>query len=278
MREVQRKMWEQTTVDGVVVARFGDPPKSYFTEAAVGELAEMVREWADPSVRAIVLAGSVPDIFITHFSAEEILSGLQRPDRLIADGPVRNNRVNAMLQALTELPKPVVVALNGDAMGFGFELALACDVRIGQRGDYRYGLPEVRMGILPGGGGTQRLARIVGIGRAMDLILRARVLTPEEALAHGLVSMVVDDALDSAVALAHRLTDLAPVALAMAKRVLYQGADLSLGPALAMETDASFRSKLAPGALAAIERYVALPTDERRDWLDSERRASEPGR
>lgn len=271
-------MWVQTSDDGVVVATFGDPPRSYFTEAAVGELAEMVREWADPGVRAIVLAGSVPGIFITHFSAEEILSGLRRPDRLIADGPVRNNRVNAMLQALTELPKPVVVALNGDAMGFGFELALACDIRIGQRGDHRYGLPEVRMGILPGGGGTQRLARMVGIGRAMDLILRARVLTPEEALAHGLVSMVVDDALDSAVALAHRLTELAPVALAMAKRVLYQGADLSIGAALAIETDGSFRSKLAPGALAAIERYVSLPEDQRRDWLDSERRASEPSK
>jgi len=264
-------MWKESRSDGVATATFHRPPMNYFTTKDVIDLTELVVSWSDPSVSAVVLAGGVPEKFITHFSAEEILEGLQDPAGLISHGPVRNERVNALFRALNDLPKPVIAGLNGDTMGFGFELALACDFRIGQQGNFRYGLPEIQLGIIPGAGGTQRLAKLLGTGRAMDLILRPRLLTPEEALSEGLLSMVSEDALLSSQELAARLAKLAPVAVAMVKRSIYRGSDLPLASGLTIETDASFRAKVAPEALHWVERYVALPLDERRKWLDRER-------
>lgn len=257
--------WETRVADSVAVARFGDPPMSYLTGPALAELAELVEGWADPEVRAVVIAGSVPGRFITHFSVEEILAGQAT---MAARGPELNYRVHAVYAALTELGKPVICALNGDTMGAGLELALSCDIRIGERGDYRYGLPEVRLGLIPGGTGTQRLVRLIGRGPALELILGARLLTPEEALARGIVGSLADDALAAAEELARELAELPPTALAAAKRIIHQAADLPLETALRMEADASFRAKVSPGSTAAMERYVAIPPAARRDYLD----------
>src|SRR6185503_4599045 len=101
--------------------------------------------------------------------------------------------------------------MNGDTMGGGFELSLSCDIRIGQKGDHRFGLPEVKLGILPGGSGTQRLSRLIGAGRAIEFILRARVVRPEDALALGLVHEVADDALARARTVAGEIAALPPV-------------------------------------------------------------------
>src|SRR5207253_3082167 len=103
-------------------------------------------------------------------------------------------RYHALMRSLNELPKSVIAVLNGDAMGGGFELALACDIRIGECGDYRYGLLEVRFGIVFGGSGLTRLARLIGFGRALLLGLQANVHTPEDAYRLGLVEELVDDA------------------------------------------------------------------------------------
>jgi enoyl-CoA hydratase len=258
-------LWRVEHADGVAVATFSDPPMSYLTAAALGELEGLVGEWADPKVRAVVLTGGVPGRFITHFSVEELLAGQSRMAEL---GPELNYRVHAIYGALNDLPKPVICAMNGDTMGAGFELALSADIRIGQRGDYRYGLPEVRLGMIPGGTGTQRLSRLIGPGAALNLIMRARVLTPEEALELGLVHELADDADAAARLLAAELAQMPATALAAAKRVIYQASDLPLGPALRMEADASFRAKVSPEATRAMERYVSLPTAERRAWLD----------
>jgi enoyl-CoA hydratase len=168
------------------------------------------------------------------------------------------------------LPQPVIAALGGDAMGFGFELALACDLRIAQRGDHRYGLPEVRLGIIPGGSGTTRLTKLIGAPTALDLILRARVLTPEEALAKGLVTELAEDARARALAIAQNLADLPRLAVAMAKQVIYKAEDLPLESALAFELEGSFRSKQAPEAAAAMRRYLEVAPAERRAYLDGD--------
>jgi 2-oxoglutaroyl-CoA hydrolase len=115
--------------------------------------------------------------------------------------------------------KPVIAALRGYVFGVGFELALACDFRLATE-DVQLGLPEATIGMIPGSGGTQRLARMIGLGRAKDLIMRGRRVRADEALALGLVTEVVAD-LDAAVAaLCDELRRLSPLALAMAKRVL----------------------------------------------------------
>jgi len=248
-----------------VVARFGDPPMSYLTGPALAELAVLVEEWTAPEVRAVVIAGSVPGRFITHFSVEEILAG---QPTMAARGPELNYRVHATYGALGELGKPVICALNGDTMGAGLELALACDIRIGERGDYRYGLPEVRLGLIPGGSGTQRLVRLIGRGPALELILGARLLTPAEALEWGIVSRLADDAVAAAEGLARRLAAMPGTALAAAKRIVHQAADLPLETALRMEADASFRAKVSPQSTAAMRRYVEIASEDRRAYLD----------
>src|SRR6185503_2125959 len=101
--------------------------------------------------------------------------------------------------------------MNGNTMGGGFELSLSCDIRIGQKGDHRYGLPEVRLGILPGGSGTQRLPRLIGAGRAIEFILRSRVVKPEVALSMGLIHELVDDAVARAKEVAAEVAVLPPM-------------------------------------------------------------------
>ena len=132
----------------------------------------------------------------------------------------------------------VIAAVSGPALGGGCELALACDLRIA--GDNaRFGQPEILLGIIPGGGGTQRLARLVGPARAKDLVLSGRQVRADEALAIGLVDEVVpaDELLDRARARAAELAKGALAAQALAKRAIDEGLDLTLAEGLALEQD-----------------------------------------
>ena len=132
--------------------------------------------------------------------------------------------------------KPVIAALHGYCFGVGLELALACDFRIAAA-DTQLGFPEVTIGMIPGSGGTQRLARLIGLGRAKDLVMRGRRVGADEALALGLVTEVVTaDHLDAAVArLIEELSRHSPLALAMAKRVLNQAYEGPLSQGLELE-------------------------------------------
>jgi enoyl-CoA hydratase len=260
-------MWTESRSGRVVVARFSRPPMSYFTDEDIDQLQALIRDWAHPDVSAVVLAGGVPGKFITHFDVDSILRKQEAPEGPV-EAPVRSRRYHALTQSLNALPKPVIAALNGDAMGGGFELALACDIRIGELGDYRYGLPEVRLGIVPGGGGLTRLARLIGPGRALRLGLAAEVLEPEEAFRLGLVEELAEDAVTTAVELATRIGQLTPSAVAMAKRIVYQGAALPLSLALELELESAYRAKQSPDASVPMREYLALPFEERRSWLE----------
>lgn len=133
-------------------------------------------------------------------------------------------------------PKPVIARIEGYCLGVGFELALACDFRVCSD-DAKLGLPEIGLGMIPGSGGTQRLARLVGLGRAKDVIMRRKRISADDALAWGLVSEAVPASdLDAAVGLVvDELRALSPVALAMAKRVLNQVYDAPLHVGLELE-------------------------------------------
>ena len=115
--------------------------------------------------------------------------------------------------------KPVIAALQGYVFGVGFELALACDFRLATA-DVQMALPEATIGMIPGSGGTQRLARLVGLGRAKDIIMRGRRVSAEEALALGLVTEISEDIDASVAALCDELRRLSPLSMAMSKRVL----------------------------------------------------------
>jgi enoyl-CoA hydratase/carnithine racemase len=264
-------MWEEERRDGIAVATYARPPMNYFTDDAVQRLDALTDGWASAGdVAVVVLTGGVAGRFITHFDVEQILANQEAPDPIF-DAPRRSRRVQAVLRRLNDLPQPVIAALNGDAMGFGYELALAADLRVAQRGDFRIGLPEVRLGLTPGGSGLTRLTRLVGVASALDLILRARVLTPDEALARGLVGELADDALGRALELAAELRELPALAVAMAKKAIHQGAGLPLELALVLEAESSFRLKQSPEIMVPMREYLALPLEERRAWLDAGR-------
>jgi enoyl-CoA hydratase len=265
-------MWTTERHGSVVVATYDHPPMGYLVGAAVAQLPGLIDEWADPSVRAVVLTGT-QDRFITHSSVEEILALQQAPlEQRAAAGPERVIALHHLFDRLTHLGKPVIAALTGDTMGGGLILAMACDIRIATRGgDHRLGLPEVRLGIIPSASGVQRLVRLIGLAAALDLALSARVLTPEEALEAGLVHRLADDPRAAALALAQQLAALPATALAMTKHAAHRGADLPLDAAVALEADASVRAKLTDDAARAMAEYVALPHDERRAWLDADR-------
>ena len=138
--------------------------------------------------------------------------------------------------ALARLPQPTIAAIAGYCLGGGCELALACDLRLAAESSV-FGQPEIRLGLIPGAGGTQRLPRLIGATRAKELIFFGETLDAQEAYRLGLVNRVVpaERLLDEARAWAGRLAELPPLALAMAKRAIDLGADLSLQAGLELE-------------------------------------------
>lgn len=142
----------------------------------------------------------------------------------------------AVMGEIAALPVPSIAAINGFALGGGLELALACDLRVASS-KAKLGLPEVGLGIIPGFGGTQRLMRLVGRGRAMDLIFTGRHVPAEEALQLGIVNRVAEDALAAALELAQTISKNGPVALALAKEAMTRGENLDLSEALEIEAD-----------------------------------------
>jgi 2-oxoglutaroyl-CoA hydrolase len=174
---------------------------------------------ADDEVRFVVLAGAGG-----AFTAGGDIAGF------LEQSPWDVSRLAENVAAPERCSKPVVAALQGYVFGVGLELALACDFRLATD-DVELALPEATIGMIPGSGGTQRLARLVGLGRAKDIVMRGRRVGAEEALALGLVTELAGDVDAAVVALCDELRRLSPLALAMAKRVLNHAYDgpLQLG-------------------------------------------------
>ena len=184
----------------------------------------------DPSLRALVLHGAG-----RGFCAGADLAGFANLDEPFA-GREASLAGQDVANSLAALPFPTFAALHGVALGGGLELALACDVRLAAPGT-RLGLPETTRGLIPGYGGTQRLPRIVGGGRALDLILTGRLIDADEALAMGLVTHLEEDPLAAALTLARATLRNAPVALGLAKEAVTRGLDGTLPQGLEIEAD-----------------------------------------
>jgi 2-oxoglutaroyl-CoA hydrolase len=194
--------------------------------AARDELRAVFEELdRDSSVRFVVLTGAGE----TFTAGGDIPGFLER-------SPWHVSRLAGNVAAPERCTKPVIAALRGYCFGVGLELALACDFRLAAD-DVQLAFPEVTIGMIPGSGGTQRLARLVGLGRAKDVIMRGRRIGADEALALGLVTEVVSaDELDEAVSrLVGELSRHSPLALAMAKRVLNQAYEGPLSQGLELE-------------------------------------------
>jgi enoyl-CoA hydratase len=178
------------------------------------ELRDRLREVAaDQSVRAVVLTGAGEKAFVAGADIK-YMSGLSPED---AKGWGALGHEAGFL--LETMPKPTIAAINGFALGGGCELALACDIRYASS-RAKLGQPEINLGIVPGWGGTQRLARVCGIGVAKEMIFTGRTIDAEEALRIGLVNVLADPVLDKAIETARELAAKSPVALALAKRLV----------------------------------------------------------
>jgi enoyl-CoA hydratase len=140
--------------------------------------------------------------------------------------------------AMEDCPKPVIAMIHGYALGGGCELAMSCDIRIAST-KAKFGQPEIKLGIIPGGGGTQRLARLIGEGKAMELILTGDMIDAEEALRLGLVNHVVPpEQLEAkTMEMAAKIAEMSPIALQMAKKAVKNAARLNLKPGLESELD-----------------------------------------
>jgi enoyl-CoA hydratase len=181
--------------------------------ATLTELRDRLRELADDTgVRAVVLTGAGEKAFVAGADIK-YMSGLD-PAQAKEWGGL-GHEAGRLLETM---PKPTVAAINGFALGGGCELALACDLRYASS-RAKLGQPEINLGIVPGWGGTQRLARICGIGVAKELVYTGRTVDAEEALRIGLVNAVADPVLDRALETARELASKSPVALSLAKRL-----------------------------------------------------------
>jgi enoyl-CoA hydratase len=196
------------------------------------ELVRALDTLADQDdVRVVVLTGAGEKAFVAGADIGEFAGRT----------PIEQRRAMAgrrVFDVVAAFPKPTIASLNGFALGGGCELALACDLRIAAR-SARLGQPEVNLGILPGGGGTQRLPRLVGMGRALRLIMTGELIAAEEAKRIGLVDLVVDDEelAERTHELATRIAGHSPLALRLIKEAVRAAAEMPLSAGLALERE-----------------------------------------
>jgi enoyl-CoA hydratase/carnithine racemase len=230
----------------------GEAQMNVLSRALVAELAQQARQAAvEGSVRAVVLTGAGRRAFCAGANLKE--------RRGWTEDDVRRWLVelHGGLREVDRCPKPWIAAINGLALGGGCELALACDLRVMDPSAH-IGLTETRIGVIPGGGGTVRLARVIGIGRAKDMILTARRVEAQEALQMGLVNRIspAGDSVSAAVALAHEVADNAPVAIAAAKASIDEAWDLSIDAALERERQHYEKPLLSEDRLEGLQAFA----------------------
>lgn len=215
--------------DGVAVVRIEHPKVNAISSEVLRQLKGVCDALNDQLPGAVVITGGD-----RIFAAGADISEFGGPDEARAIGRLFLDAFNAV----AALPRPTIASISGFALGGGCELALACDLRIAST-KAKLGQPEILLGIIPGGGGTQRLPRLIGPSRAKDLIFTGRQVRAEEALAMGLVDRVVepDELWDATLAWARELAAGPSLALAAAKAAIDAGLDGSLAAGLDLEQD-----------------------------------------
>ena len=218
---------------------------NYHTLEELQRTVELIRTSRD--IRVVVFTGAGEKVFSVGADLKE--------RRTLADEDVKRNiyKIGEVFTAVDQLPQPTIAAINGFAFGGGMELALSCDFRIAAAGT-QMGLTETSLAIIPGAGGTQRLPRLIGQARALELILTARRISAEEAHQYGLVTSVAEKEvlLDECFRLAGMMLANGPVALQQAKFAVKQGLNTDLQTGLQIERKAY---------------EVTIPTEDRLEAL-----------
>jgi enoyl-CoA hydratase len=218
--------------------------------------AQLAKVEADPGIRVLVLTGQGD-----AFCAGMDMAGLEQANPMTARR--RSREIQMLTGRIAELSLPTIAAVNGVAMGAGLEICLACDLVVASE-EARFAFPEARLGMIPCGGGTQRLARLIGLRRARDLVFSGRVLDAEQAAEWGLINEAVAaiELLDAAQGMAERVAAGGRIALYQAKRCLNHSLDMDLNRGLEYETEC-FTTCFASGEpAAALRRFAATGAEE----------------
>ncbi|MFO1731297.1 enoyl-CoA hydratase/isomerase family protein [Pseudomonas aeruginosa] len=279
-----------------------NPPANFLTTAVMQEPADLLEDLEQrQDIGAVILSGAADGVFLTHFDVDEIeravapitfsmpawltrlllesesllrhLPGARKLlRRTLLAGVADMNLFHEVTAHMRRMDKVFIAAINGLALGGGCELALACDLRLMAEDDQveRFlGQPEVLIGLIPGGGGTQMLARSLGVARALELCLEGQLLEPRQALALGLVNGLApaEELLEAADALAQRLSRRSPQAVRLIKRSIYQAASRDWTEGMASEK-AGFLSAASQGNTRRamreyIERVRTITREER---------------
>ncbi len=210
------------------------PPANSYEMGSLGELEEAIEEAeAHPEVGVVILKSASEKFFcagadIKAFAANDATTNI----KMIHKGHATLNRMPAS-------SKIFIAAINGHALGGGLEIALACDLRFAAEGEYKLGLPEVTLGLLPGNGGTQRLPRLIGPARALEMMITGRFVSPVEALELGFVNRLfpADQLLSETEAFARRVATGPSIAISATKQLVHGSGSMDLADGLALEAD-----------------------------------------
>lgn len=255
----------------VLTVTFNNPPANFVTTAMMTEFKALLMGLKhNPDIGAVILASAVQGVFLTHYDVDEIdqsvaaipfamprglVGTLAQLETAMSHVPgirqlLRHTRISGVsdmnlfaevMALLRDMDKVFIAAINGRAMGAGCELALACDFRLMCEGQAEHGVmighPEILIGIIPGGCGTQLLTRSLGVAKTLEICLEGRPLAPVEALQAGLINRIVpaDELPAEAVLLAERMSRRSPHAVLGIKQAVYQAASLSLDCGMDME-------------------------------------------
>lgn len=212
----------------VGIITIDSPPVNALNHEVISALEATIAMVAD-DVNVVIVYGAGSKAFVAGADIKEF------PSLTDASGEALCLRGQSVFQALSQLKQPVIAAIDGFTLGGGLELALACDIRIASRRS-QFGFPEVKLGILPGYGGTQRLPRLIGIGKAIELIVSGEFISAESASSFGLIERIVDnDVLEEAIAFAKVIASRGPIAVQKAKEAVLKGMETTLEEGLKIE-------------------------------------------
>jgi len=219
--------------ENLIIIRIGLVKPTEEMSQLAGELRDLCEEITfSPDIRVVVLTGADENSF-------SIEPGICPPDSEKGEDP--ETGIWSLTEPIAKLDLPVIAAINGDAMGQGLELALACDIRIASEGS-RFALTHITSGFMPGDGGTQRLSRLIGKGKAIEMILTGDRMDAQEALQLGLVNRVVpsEKLEETAMQMAREMASKGPLAMRYAKEAINKGVDMTLEQGLRLEADLYF--------------------------------------
>jgi enoyl-CoA hydratase/carnithine racemase len=234
----------------VAIVTLNRPPVNAISSELTEDLRAAIVRCEDPAVRAVIVTGR------PHFAAGADITGF----KAAMEGGSQDalaNELSDVVRRLELLPKPVVAAVRGFALGGGLELAMGCDLRF-LADDATVGQPEIKLGIIPGAGGTQRLTRLVGPGRARDIVYTGRFVSAAEALEIGLADRVVPETELDEAALEYAATLAAgpTVAIGVAKAVINDGLEMPMDDALALEGEGFQKTFATEDAKEGVDAFL----------------------